>query len=124
MMNDSIPGSSLLDAKSTLKQLEKRWARGQSENFIYERLAEIEENEQKKKEKLERYLTAEELCRQSGLTLEELKNLNEYRLLVPDIKGGKYRPKLVGWGKKLKEKLSEGWTYEDIKQWTKARWKR
>ena len=69
-----------------------------------------------------RYLTADELCRQSGLTKEELEKLREFRLLVPDTKEGKYRPKLVGWGKKLKEKLSNGCTCEEIKSWSKERW--
>jgi hypothetical protein len=71
--------------------------------------------------KLEKYLTAEELCRLSGLTLDELKNLSEFRLLVPDTKDGRYRPKLVGWAKKLKEKISWSISYEEIKNWSKIR---
>jgi len=39
--------------------------------------------------------------RLSGLTIEILKKLEEARLLLPDTKDGRYRPKLVGWGKKL-----------------------
>ncbi len=46
-----------------------------------------------------------ELSRQSGLSLGEIDMLDEYHLLVPDTKCAKYRPKLVGWSKKLKEKL-------------------
>lgn len=44
-------------------------------------------------------MTADELCRHSGLTNEELEKLREYRLLLPDTKDGKYRPKLAGWGR-------------------------
>jgi len=85
-------------------------------------LAEIEEKKRKKQEKLSRCLTKEELSRQSGLSLEEIDKLKEYRLLVPDTINGKYRPKLVGWSKKLKNKLIIGWTYEEIKEWTRERW--
>jgi len=77
----------------------------------------------KKKRRLLKYLTDDELCRQSGLSKEVLEKLVEFRLLVPDTKDGRYRPKLIGWGKKIKEKLSNGWAYEEIKTWTKERWK-
>ena len=73
------------------------------------------------KRKIDKYLTAEELCRQSGLSKGELEELNEFRLLVPDTKDGRYRPKLVGWGKKLKEKIIEGISYKKIKNWTEIR---
>lgn len=69
------------------------------------------------------YLTAEELCRQSGLTREDLEKLEEARLLVPDTKDGRYRPMLVGWGKKMMHLLQEGWEIKEIKTWSKERWK-
>lgn len=53
---------------------------------------------------------------------EELGRLGEYRLLVPDTKDGRYRPKLVGWGKKPKEKINQCWDCEEIKNWTRERW--
>lgn len=94
----------------------------ETEGIIERRLAEIEENERRKQEKLSKYLTKDELSRQSGLSLEEIDKLKEYRLLVPDTINGRYRPKLVGWSKKLKEKLLMGWSCEQIKEWTKERW--
>jgi hypothetical protein len=59
---------------------------------------------------------------QSGLTIDELEALAEARLLVPDRPDGRYRPKLVGWGKKLAFLLREGWDIESIKRWIKERW--
>ena len=53
---------------------------------------------------------------------EELEKLGEYRLLVPDTTDGRYRSKLVGWGKKLKDKLIQEFSCEEIKNWTKHRW--
>lgn len=76
----------------------------------------------KKKERLSKYLNIDELCRQSGLTKGELEKFNEYRLLTPDTKDGKYRHKLVGWSKKLKKKLNQGQSYDVIKNWTRERW--
>ena len=121
-MNETIPGFSFGDAKRTLRNLENRWGDERINELYYRSLARIEEQEEKKREKFSKYLSADELCRQSGLTKEELEKLGEYRLLVPDTKEGKYRPKLVGWGKKLKKKLSNDWTYEEIKKWTRERW--
>ena len=71
----------------------------------------------------EGYLTAEELCQQSGMTNDNLKELEEARLLNPDTQDGRYRPKLAGWGKKLSYLLKEGWEIEAIKRWSKERWK-
>jgi len=47
------------------------------------------------------YLTSTELCRQSGLSPADLMKLTEARLLVPTKMGGRYRPRLVSWAKKL-----------------------
>jgi hypothetical protein len=69
------------------------------------------------------YLSAEELCQLSGLTHENLKKLEEARLLVPDTKDGRYRPKLAGWGKKLAYLLEAGWEIDEIRRWSKERWK-
>ena len=122
MMANLIPGFSPSNTKSTLKRLEKRWINEKDEDLIENRFAEIEEAEKRKKEKLAKYLTAEELCRQSGLNLDELEKLNEIRLLVPDTKDGKYRSRLVGWGKKLRTKIQSGSSYHQIKEWSKSRW--
>ena len=122
MMNQSKSGFSFSDAKNPLKNLDNRWGDERINEIYYRRLVEIEEQEERKRERLSRYLTADDLCRQSGLTKEELEKLKEFRLLLPDTKESKYRPKLVGWGEKLKEKLYDGLTYEDIKKWTKDRW--
>lgn len=115
-------GFSLQGAKETLDSLERRMISRETEEIIGRRLAEIEEKERRKQEKLSRYLTKDELSRLSGLSLEEIDELESYRLLVPDTKDGRYRPKLVGWGKKLKEKLFTGWDYEGIKLWSRNRW--
>ena len=69
------------------------------------------------------YLNPGELCYWSKLTLEELIQLYEARLLVPDRKDGKYRPKLVHWAEKLKYLLDEGWTIPEIKAWAAGRFK-
>lgn len=74
-------------------------------------------------DKYEGYLSANDLSMQSGLTLEDLKQLEETRLLIPDTKDGRYRPKLVGWGKKLAYLLKAGWAIEEIQAWSKERWK-
>jgi hypothetical protein len=71
----------------------------------------------------EHYLTKEQLLEGSGLREAELCRLEDVRLLVPDTKDGRYRPKLVGWGKKLAYLLREGWTVDDIKRWSRERWK-
>jgi hypothetical protein len=71
----------------------------------------------------EGYLTANELCKQSGLCPDDLSKLEAARLLLPDTKDGRYRPKLAGWGKKLAYLLKEGWGVEEIQAWAKGRWK-
>jgi hypothetical protein len=71
----------------------------------------------------EGYLSAEKLCQQSGLDSDSLSKLEAARLLLPDTKDGRYRPKLAGWGKKLAYLLREGWGIEEIKVWSRERWK-
>jgi len=116
-------GMSRQNIKQVLNSLEQRMISREIEEIIERRLAEIEEKERRKQEKLSKYLTKDELSQQSGLSLEEIDKLEEYRLLVPDTKDRRYRSKLVGWGKKLKEKLLMDWSCEQIKEWTKERWK-
>jgi DNA-binding transcriptional MerR regulator len=118
---DSL-GMTTQEAKQALNSLEQRMVSKETEEIIERRLDEIEEKERRKQEKLSKYLTKDELSQQSGLSLEEIDKLEEYQLLVPDTKDGRYRPKLVGWGKKLKEKLFTGWDYEGIKLWSRNRW--
>ena len=60
---------------------------------------------------------------QSGLSETDLDRLEDARLLVPDTKDGRHRPKLAGWGKKLAYLLDEGWEIDEIKRWSKERWK-
>jgi hypothetical protein len=71
----------------------------------------------------EHYLTREQLLEQIGLSDAELSRLEDVRLLIPDTKDGRYRPKLVGWGKKLAYLLGDGWEVEEIKRWSRERWK-
>ncbi len=67
------------------------------------------------------YLNQMELCYWSRLGQGELAKLHEARLLVPDRKDGRYRPKLVLWAEKLKYLLDEGWTIPEIKSWARGR---
>jgi hypothetical protein len=71
----------------------------------------------------EHYLSREQLLEQSGLSEAELDRLEAARLLVSDTKNGRYRPKLVGWGKKLAYLLANGWGVDEIKRWSNERWK-
>ena len=69
------------------------------------------------------YLNRDQLLEGSRLSESDLWRLEEYRLIVPDTKDGRYRPKLVGWGKKLAYLLREGWEVDAIKRWSRDRWK-
>lgn len=68
-------------------------------------------------------LTAAELCEQSGLTADDLAGLESVRLLLPDRPSGLYRPKLVGWGRKLAYLLRAGWPLESVQAWARGRWR-
>jgi len=68
------------------------------------------------------YLTDSELCAQSDLTPANLAALEGARLLLPDRPSGLYRPKLVGWARKLAYLISEGWQLEEIRAWSRGRW--
>ncbi len=71
----------------------------------------------------EHYLTLDELCKRSGLSRADLIQLEEVRLLLPDTPDGRYRPKLEGWGHKLAYLLGDGWKLDEIKRWSKSRFK-
>jgi hypothetical protein len=70
----------------------------------------------------EGYLTRTQLMEESGLTSSDLDLLEEARLLLPDTKDERYRPKLAGWGRKLAYLIGEGWNLDEIKRWSKGRW--
>jgi hypothetical protein len=67
------------------------------------------------------YLTAAELLDQSGLTPADLAGLESVRLLLPDH-GGRYRPKLAGWARKLAYLIREGWSLAELQAWARGRW--
>jgi len=71
----------------------------------------------------EGFLSVSDLCQQSGLTQENLSQLEAARLLLPDTRDRRYRPKLEGWANKLAYLLNEGWSIEEIRAWAKGRWK-
>jgi len=68
------------------------------------------------------HLTAGELCEQSGLEAQDLARLEAARLLVPDTKDGRYRPKLAGWARKLAYLLAQGWDLAEVAAWARGRW--
>ena len=68
------------------------------------------------------YLSASELCTQSGLDPSDLTRLGAARLLLTDRPSGLYRPKLVGWARKLAYLLAHEWDMDEIKRWSKGRW--
>jgi len=67
------------------------------------------------------YLTAEALCREAGISSKDLQKLMDIRLIVPDTPNGRYRPKLLGWAKKLAYLIDEGWELIEIKRWASGR---
>ncbi len=70
-------------------------------------------------------VTVEELCKQSGLTLTALSQLEEMGLLRPTYPNPpRYRPRLVGWAWKVAFLLEQGWTSDEIAAWAKGRWSR
>lgn len=68
------------------------------------------------------YLSAGDLCELAGLTPGDLDRLGAARLLNPDTKDGRYRPKLAGWGRKLGELLRAGWEIDELRAWARGRW--
>lgn len=102
--------------------IEERAIIEQTEKLIDSHLTKVEERRRKKEERLSRYLTKQQLSEQTVLSLDEIDKLEEFRLLVPDTKDGRYRPKLIGWGRKLKIKILLGYSYCEIKSWANNRW--
>lgn len=115
MMQDAYPGMDWKDMKDILEDKPSRnWRRLAAIRYLagwrhYDRH--------------EGYLTQDELCQQSGLTVEIMRKLEEARLLIPDTKDGRYRPKLAGWGKKLAFLLDQGWELAEIRRWANGRFK-
>lgn len=68
------------------------------------------------------YLSVAHLCKRSGLSPDDLVLLEKARLLVPDTASGCYRPKLVGWARKLGILLRAGWTVDELRAWSSGRW--
>jgi len=68
------------------------------------------------------YLTKKELCQRSSLPPDKLKLLTDFHLITPDF-DGKYRPKLLGWAKKLVYLLDHGWEPTEIKLWASGRFR-
>jgi hypothetical protein len=114
-MQDSYPGINWKDARALLNdKITPHLERLALERYLHE---------WQDYDPYEAYLTADELCRQSGLDPEDLSRLEAARLLVPDIQNGCYRPKLDSWGKMLAYLLKEGWEVEEIRRWAKCKWK-
>jgi hypothetical protein len=114
IMQNDYPGINWKDVRAIYAEKETTHLR----ELEYERYL----REWKDYDPYEGYLNETELCNQSGLEPAELSKLNEARLLIPDSKDGRYRPKLVSWGVKLTFLLREGWKIEEIKTWSKGRW--
>ena len=100
----------LKDKKTPPKGFYKRCAKGYLWDYEYE-------------DPYAHYLTRNELCDKSGLSNEQLAQIEKARLLLPDRPDGRYRPKLVNWGKKISYLLGKGWEIEEIRHWSKERWK-
>ena len=66
-----------------------------------------------------RGLTAEELARASGLTVDEILMLGRppYALLVPHPTSRRYRLAQVSWARKLVELREKGQTWLEIRAW-------
>lgn len=69
------------------------------------------------------YVTIRQLSEKTGLAPAELNQLRKARLLLPDTADGRFRPKMVSWGKKLRYLLHRGWEIDEIKAWSAGRWK-
>jgi hypothetical protein len=114
-MRDRYPGLTWKDARAMLeRKMTPNLGRILAKNLL--------RNWEPQQDPNKHYLTRGQLLENSGLSKVELSRLEDIRLLVPDTKDGRYRPKLVGWGKKLAYLLGAGWDVDEIKQWSKERW--
>jgi hypothetical protein len=116
-MQESHPGITAKDVKYILEQ-----GHGKAPGGFYERAMRNYSLDYIPPDHRAGYLTADELCQQSDLSLDEMGRLESARLLLPDTKDGLYRPKLVSWARKLKYLLDEGWEMDETKMWAKERW--
>ena len=66
----------------------------------------------------------------SDLTISELVMLNRLRLLCPQgywkadgrtWRGWRYRPSLISWSRRLRDRHEAGESWAQLKQWTKQR---
>ena len=115
-MQDSYPGITGKEVQRLFDKNEvpERFLRRDLERFL---------EEWANYDPYEGYLTAGELCDQSGLTPGQFDELAAARLLLSDTKDGRYRPKLSGWAAKRAYLLEEGWAVAEVKRWAKGRWK-
>jgi hypothetical protein len=105
----------------TIKEIRAMWERD-DEGIPHRFWEESDDEFWEGYDRHEGYLSEQELSESSGLSREDISRLNSIRLLVPDTKDGRYRPKLVGWAKKLDYLLEAGWGPEEIQRWSKNRW--
>lgn len=119
-MQDKYPGITAADIGYMFSGGNGKPPKGYYQRFITWHLNELN-NLPTDQGKYAHYLTSAELCAQSGLDSGSLVQLEGARLLLPDH-DGKYRPKLVGWGRKLAYLLAHGWEIDEIKRWAKGRW--
>ncbi len=70
------------------------------------------------------YVTPDDLCAQSGLDRFDLWEPEAAGLLRPTHTepAPRYRPRLVGWARKLAYLRREGWTLDEIGAWARGRW--
>jgi hypothetical protein len=114
LMQDIYPGATAKDMEALL--LDDRYTK-HMEQILWEKYSKYLAN---LPDPYEHYLTADQLCEQTGLAREGLEQLSAIRLLLPDH-DGKFRPKLLKWAKKLAYLLNEGWSLDEIKRWAKGR---
>ena len=71
-----------------------------------------------------RCVAVEELCIASGLSRADVWELEAAGLLLPTHTdpAPSYRPRLVGWARKLAYLRGEGWTLDEIRMWVNGRW--
>ena len=77
------------------------------------------------------WISPQEFSERTGLTIPELVELNQIRLLCPQRgwnpdgeRAGtwQYRPGLIPWGQKLRKRHEAGESWGELKKWTRHRW--